>query len=239
LLKQLCAEAALVLVGLYFYKLSFTQPPPPGNAAAAVVAVQCMALALGPIPASFFWPVSGWVLPSLAAVTIVLMTIAGLRQREERGRTAGLLLFLVSIAALCAAVGFGRSSCGGAGFPARYIVFGLPTLWCVYLAWILYVPAKATHTAQMALFTLVCATFLMNVETGIYIAKGTRQVNEAFKKDLRAGMAPLPLAERYAPHYFPPNARFLAESFCMLHRHQFGIFRYLNDPTDSHAAQGR
>ena len=57
---------------------------PSGDDAAAVVAVQCMALAMGAIPAAFFWPVSGWVLPSLAVATIALMTIAGLRRHEER-----------------------------------------------------------------------------------------------------------------------------------------------------------
>jgi hypothetical protein len=230
--KVALALGALLLVAAYLYHFERPgyHPSSPSLRATASATLQVLAMALGIAPAWTFWPYSGVVLPVLLAPTLVLLAATGWRQLGERGRCAGLLIFLLAVLSLCVAVGAGRAGLGDrSGLAPRYLVFALPLLWWAYLVWDLYGPPLFQDGARMSLFTVTAAALLLNTSLGWERGQERHQALLAFQHGLSSGQPAPILAVAHAPDLFPWSPERLAHRIESLARAKVGKFRALQE----------
>jgi hypothetical protein len=179
-----------------------------------------------------------WVLRSLLLACLILPSVAILlrnwRQKDERPRIVGLLLFPTSLLCLAAAIGWGRSALGfEAAFAARYVTLMAPALCWVYFVWEIYGSPRIRRPVQGLLFLLALAMFFFNVREGQQFGFYRREAMTLFTNDLREGIPPFVLAEHYSghPYHLYPKESGFAESMRMLHEAGIGLFRELRaDP---------
>ena len=193
--------AALLLVGLYF--LGLRRPHNPSNSPSLGlilrIAVQFLAQGFGPA-CRMFWPKTGYLVLGLLLLSAGRLVTAVWRHRSrECLRALGLLLFLIEIAGLALAVGWGRS--GGSPsyglFAERYVALSALPLCCVYFIWEIYSPPAVGRLAQMILFTLICLAVPINTMVAREGGNSRIHALEAFEQDLRAGVPAPVLAQRY------------------------------------------
>jgi hypothetical protein len=199
------AGAGFLLEGLYFHGYQSTaRVDPPSLQDSLRTAAQFLSVNFG-LAASPLWPFSALAMIGLLLLGVAALILVWLRQPEDRFRVLGLLAMLVSIAVLALAIGWGRADLGPeAGFASRYVVLAVPALCWVYLTWGLY-KGPSAGLAQMVLFTLACAVFSINAHLGLQGAKDRNSICrlEEFDQDLRDGVSPRQLAERYADIQVP------------------------------------
>jgi hypothetical protein len=172
--------------------------------------------------------------PGVLAVVLVTLgvVIAAWRRRPaERYRALGLFLLIASELPLALAVGWARAPLEG-GHSHWYVIFLAPALCGIYLAWTLYGPPAVRVFAQTCLFTALALMLPLNVQYGLATGAQHRSDMDAFRHDLRAGVPPLILAERYdrplMDGEFPADV--VAMLMRQLHQAKLGPFGALHDP---------
>jgi hypothetical protein len=131
---------ALVLTGLYFlgYQKMPFHPDPAGFRASARGCLEFLACGFGEIPARHFWPYLSLALFVVALSAVLALAWRWITQPMMRTHVIGLAFFLLAMALLCAGTGWGRSGFGpGASMNGRYVAFAVPSLYGIYLAWVL------------------------------------------------------------------------------------------------------
>jgi len=223
---------ALLLVGFYFVGYN-SVPYLPLTLRIRVIgraAAQFLTIGFGPgivgltfdrVPRWF------WKLVAPAVVVLYLATVALLLRTwwnnvNERGRTAGLLLFLGGMASLALGLGMGRT-----GFETRYVTLSVPGLCAVYLAWTLYGAARVRNIVRGVLFGTVLVVLAPNTLWGLHWAQYLRTHLAGFERDIKAGMPPYLLLQRYADLH--QDREIMMDYMPMLRDAQIGAFRYLRD----------
>jgi hypothetical protein len=225
------AVVALVLVVLYFAgyeKPYYTYDPRlMGPWEYLRTSVQFLCMSFGSA-LRLVWPFSGLVVIALLFLTLLVLGRAWWEQPPERLRALGLLLFLAAMFSLALGLGWGRSTAGPfGGFQSRYATLAVPTLCCVYFAWVLYGSPAIRPFAEVGLFALACALLPFNTRNGLTHARVHGRQMAAFAKDLGAGVPEYLLLRRYGPFlFFSLNER-LGEGMLMLHEARIGLFRSL------------
>ena len=155
-LAALLACSIIVAVYLHGYRKPEHHPDAPSLSAVILTTRELLSMVICPAVLRY------WEFTSLAVLFLVAFTIVRLirtcwRSPEERPRTAGLLLSLLSLLTVAIAVGVGRSGFGkGFGFASRYIPIAAPILVSLYVTWIVYGPGRIGRVIQFGLFALIC-----------------------------------------------------------------------------------
>lgn len=200
----LSGVAGCVLTALYFYGLGTlaqhaTQPQP---LQVISTAAQFLAMGLSRQLANY-WPWSGYVAPGLLASTGFWLLCVWKRNRAERIRTTGLLLMAAGLAALAAAIGWGRAPLGfGSGFTLRYATLAMPVLWLAYFVAVAYTTGRPRKFLQWSLLLLVGGMYYWNIGEGMGYAEPRRRAGLALEQDLRTGVSAAELADRNANPFF-------------------------------------
>jgi hypothetical protein len=225
--------ASLMLVGLYFvgYQAPAGHPASADFATSLMTAVIAFSMALG---ASFrtYWMPRSLLMAALLLPSAILL-LRNWRERDERPRIVGLLLFLASLFCLALAIGWGRSGLGfEAATAARYVTLMVPALCWVYFVWEIY-GRRAGRWVQAMLFSLAIAMFCFNIQDGREFAIYRREATRLFEEDVHAGVPPFVLAEHFSghPYHLYPTKEQFADRMRMLHEAGIGLFRELQpDP---------
>jgi hypothetical protein len=194
------AAAALLLTGWYFVGLAMhrEQSANPGVWRGLVVSARFLGMSFG-LAGEKLWPFSAWFLLALLGLSLIPLTRAWLRLPLERPRLLGLSLFVVGVAGLITATGWGRARLGEyAGSSPRYVVLAVPALFWIYFVWQIYGGGMG-HVVRGTLFLLVAVVLYANMTEGLHQAYMNRYRRlTAFERDLRDGMAWMTLAKRYS-----------------------------------------
>lgn len=204
-LMALIAASATAAAYLLQYQRVGSHPLSPNIGATLRTCMECLSTSFGYLE-------DAWPLGAVAAAGLVLLG-AGItigvarRQPNERCRAAGLLLFLAAVMALVLAIGYGRGGLGrGSGLMGRYYTILTPGLCCVYLILIIYGRPRLDTWAQRGILLLVCLSIFQHLAIDLQVGAHRRQVTEAFRHDVEAGIPPLVLASYYTsePHRLYP-----------------------------------
>jgi hypothetical protein len=180
----------------------------------------------------FLWRYAGGGVVALAFCSLALLVAVWHKRREERLRASGLFLFLTATGVLIGAMALARG-----GMPEGYIFVGqyvpriVPALCCIYFVFVVYGGRPAGAIMPMVLFTFACVLAWPNVTTGLNWAASFRYRDD-LERDLRAGLPPLILAERYGRQLGNDNAETIAAVLDKMRRDKIGEFRNMRpDPT--------
>jgi hypothetical protein len=236
--------SALYLIG--FHRPGLLPASHKGNT--LTTCLQVLSVAFGQVDTRYWWlwGALGLVLLSAAAI---LSVRAALKLPAERFRALGLLAYLVGVAGLVLAIGWGRS---GFGLFGRYTTLMAPGLCAVYFIGLLYEPddkirflekrevgSDRRHWFQklglLPLILFLCATIMIgrNTRLGLEGAARLRAGEDDFVRDIRAGLPPLALTDRYTRYPFMlwPYKDQLASWMAMLQKAGVEPFRELRpDP---------
>lgn len=226
------AGPGLALVVLYFQGFrGGVHPDSPGGIwDAARAGVQFLAGGLG-MPMARAWPASGGATLGLLAMALVWLGRAWATRPGERPRVVGLLAFLGAMAAMAAAVGWGRGWAGDrAGFQDRYVTMAAP-FWCwLAIAFRLYAPRAWGVVLGQGLFAVACLLLWPNAEIGLSHARRQSETAGALAREVRAGVPPFRLVRRFTP-FLHPSQDDAAQFLPMLRRGGIGPFGALRlDP---------
>jgi hypothetical protein len=192
--------------------------------AAARTASETLSLALG-TGGRQLWPWFAVALAALFGATACMLGLLVQRRRGERVRASGLLACLAAVGLMVAAIGHGRAWIGpGAGFPFRYSLLVAPAVVCVFLTAVLYGGALVGRFVQVLLFAVAVALVGPNVGLGLEYARFRANPADALAADVRAGVPPEVLGQRYAPTIYPVPA-VLAERLAMLRDTRLGPYK--------------
>ncbi len=220
------AALAVGLLGLYFagYRWPPEAPRAPSLVAALTTAAQFLGMSIGPFGQAG-WPYSafGVILLSLAGAAALL---AVWRERpQERVRTAGLLLFVVSCWLLALSVGIGRSGFGEEiGFMDRYITSSTLILCVLYLIWDMAGTPRTGRVIQFFLFGLMLALLPYNARIGLGKRNTLALREKALMKDVRAGLTPKEVAARHWHYFYRSEGKF-SRFLDMMRQAQIGPYR--------------
>jgi hypothetical protein len=233
------AAVAFLLTGLYFvgYVRPTWNPPSPSHAATLKTAAKFLALGFGPA-AGQWWPLGVLGAAAALAPAAVVLAVAAARARgDERPRALGLLLFMLGMAALALAVGWGRAAqVPTVGLPSRYVVLAIPALCAVYFVWELYGTPAARNVAQTGLLVAICAVLPLNVESGFQWRDWYVQGMDAVERDIDAGVPRSELAARHRAFLMHWEAGELADGMRMLREAGVGPFRRMREDPEAGAA---
>jgi hypothetical protein len=188
---------SLILVPAYFHGWSRSSPPSPDYWTALNGAVMFLSTSFGGAT-SLFWPLTGVVVLGLAIASFSLLCRVLKTQPEERVRAFSLLCFLVGMAAVGGAAGWGRSGlrpdyC----LDMRYSVLSAPALMAVYLGAVAYYPTTIGRWIQVF---VCCAAFVLaplNYEMTYGGASKIRTDLLSFLADMRSGIPDEILIKRH------------------------------------------
>jgi hypothetical protein len=227
--------STLVVMGLYFvgYEPVSYAHPSAGVAASLRTALQVLSMSLGPPPASV-WYLWGIAVVSLLVASVILLIRKYYSEPLERPRALGLFLFLAAMMCLALGIGWGRSGYGEqGGLASRYVTLIAPALCCCYLM-AMVSRSSGGRVIQAVLLLFISAMLLSNIRCGCQAGKVWRSRTDAFVQDMRAGVPPFALAERYwgYPSYiiYPSASKdYFADCMCMLRDAEIGPFRDLQE----------
>ena len=227
------AAAALLLAGLYFVGYNAMPHFSLTHSRRAILkaAAQFLTMGFGPGVVGlsfdhrtpmFFWPFVCAVVVGLFLVTGWMLVMTWWKQPDQRARAAGLLLFLGAIGSLALGLGLGR-----AAFETRYVTLSVPGLCAVYLAWTVYGSYSLQKVVQTLLFATVLIVLLPNMSWGLRWAQYLKSNLAPFERDMKAGMPPYQLLQRYASLH--QDNELMMDYMPMLRGAGVGAFRYLRD----------
>lgn len=231
------AVASLALVALYFVGYHpGAMPDRPARFAVAKTGLEFLSCVFGrPVGVTWTWWAAGVV--TLTALAVLVCGRAVLLDPPERGRAIGLLAFLASAVALAAGVAWGRSGFGpGVGLTGRYVTLAAPLACAVYVSFMLYCRPVIGRLLQASLFALSAVMLWPNTLYAVaHVAAWHDGKIAGFVGDLRAGVPPFVLADRYARYPFaiamPQHAGVLPGWMAMLRDARIGAFTDLHpDP---------
>jgi hypothetical protein len=194
---SLLGFASLVLVPAYFYGWSRSSPPSPDYWTAFKGAVMFLSTSAGGAT-GFFWPLTGVVVLGLAFASMGILWQVLRTQPRERVRAFSFLCFLIGMAAVGGAAGWGRSGlrpdyC----LDMRYSVLAAPALMAVYLLAVTYYPASIGRCIQVF---ACCAAFLLaplNYQMAYSGASKIRTDLLSFLTDMLSGIPDQVLVKRH------------------------------------------
>jgi hypothetical protein len=241
-----CALAAVVITGLYFVGSMAVETRMPGDVVVALrTAVEFLSLSFGLfgtldvygpslLLTNYYW----LALPLVASGLYALATWLALRacrSPRERLRALGLLLFLVGMAAMVLGIVVRRAVPGQMnGLTPRYVTLAAPGVACVLLVFLIY-GGRLGSWLQVAVLVVVGLVAWPATVEGLHYGRGVRVKFTHLESDIRAGLPPLVLADRYTrfPVAIRPRNREsdLALQMEWLHQSRSGVFRLLKpDP---------
>jgi hypothetical protein len=205
------AAVTLCLSGLYFigYEKPHFIPKGQGLGPSLRASLEALCVSFGHAEARAWWPFLGIGVLTLIGASLAALAWLWWHQSSGRMRILGLLVFLGTHLVLLVAAGFSRSGWGvGIGFQARYGLLIAPAMFAVYFIWDRLPIRTLQGLVPMCLFALALITFLPNVNEGLEIAQKRKTKMNEFDQDIRQGIAPNVLAERYYPliDFDPPSA---------------------------------
>ena len=218
------SAAVLCLVGFYFWgyqKVPYF-PTSPSARHTVYTALQFLTMSFGPA-AEKWWPLSGIITTLVLALATALIVETLLRQRSERVRAMGFLLFLGAMTSLGLAVGLGRS-----GFEPRYITLSVPVLRCAYLIFVVYARGRLLRVASQGMLAIALICFPHNFQVGMEYGRSLRANLASFEAEMRAGEPPHALIHKHMA-YLHPNTQILDDYLPFLRRAGIGRFRFLSD----------
>jgi hypothetical protein len=186
---------------LVYYFVDFHQPRvhplPPSWRSFAKTFAQFLSTSTG-IAAHHLWPYSAILVTGCVALCLGQLLMAW-RQRRERFRAIGLLLFLAAMASLALGIAWGRSGYQlDYGLEPRYATLALPGILAVYFTFVVGARRALARALQTGLFLAFLAMVPYNWYDGVSFAQGHAQRFVAFRKHLRAGVPVSILAQRYS-----------------------------------------
>lgn len=143
------------------------------------------------------WAFVAWPLLVLYLATAGLLIYAWVRWPAERGRAAGLLLFLGGAASMFVVFSWARGDGDQILTQPRYSIFAMPPLFCAYYAWLLYGPRPAAALVQTSLFATVGVLLPVNLEFGHNYTTHVAGALRNYVADLRAGIPAHVVADRH------------------------------------------
>jgi hypothetical protein len=166
-----------------------------------VAGLQFLANAFGPV-AKLLWPVSGLLMLVACLASVGQLGITFHRRADQRLRAAGMLALFAGIASVALVIGWNRAFLGeSAGFESRYTTLTAPLLCLFYLQCQAFAVRHATQIEQ-GLFLLLCAVLGLGVHKGLDSAAEAQVRCAALERDVRLGIAPRELAQRYTEENF-------------------------------------
>jgi hypothetical protein len=226
----LTALASIGLIFVYKAGMHRLHPPSPSYWVTLRAAFQFFTMGLGQITPRLWWviwPIAAGVL----GLTILALLVRAFRRSADRLAAVGYLLYLLAFASLAVGIGWGRAGLGDGdpGFAPRYVTLAAPIVCCLYLMWGLGARGPSGSFGEMWCFTLVCALCIANFQEGFACGLAQRGTIKQFERDLKAGMTPEQLAERYQKVIYP-SAREMDERMPYLKSAGNKLFRSLNCP---------
>jgi hypothetical protein len=229
------AVAAATIVGLYFIGYSKVPYHPSTHNPPEMLrtAVQFLTMGFGPgiVGLSFenrlpmpFWKIVCVAVVGLFLVTGWMLVTTWRKQSTERGRAAGLFLFLAAMALLGLAIGMGRN-----GFEIRYVTLSVPAVCAMYFAWCIYGTPRLQRLIRTLLFATAVVVLVPNTMWGLRYARDLRSNLGAFEADMVAGTPPYQLIQRYGGKYLHPHQLIVTDYMPFLRDSKVGAFRYLRD----------
>jgi hypothetical protein len=196
-------------------------------------ALQLTSLSLGTASLhGSLWRYSGPAVTALGLGAIGLLASVWLSRPEERLRVLGVFLFLGATGVLIAGMAWARGGMGeGYIFVGHYVPRIVPAVCCIYLAFAVYGGRVTGGLIPMCLLTIACVFLWPNVTMGLNWGTSGFSYRHDLERDLRAGLPPLVLADRYARHLDHGNAENMAAVLRKLRRDKIGEFRNMQpDP---------
>jgi hypothetical protein len=237
------AGVALLLVPLNLIGLPHN-PRAAGVGDVLRTTVQLLSTSFGPAAGRFWAPVGVGVLGLLAAGGGLLLWV-GRTRPHERLRAAGLLSLSIGTGILALALGWARGGFAdhNHGLEPHYVVLALPAVYGAYFTWGAFYPTTVGRFVQMCLFLVASSLFWQNLDRGLEVARRWEAAREDFERDLRAGLPPQALGQRYWLSFYAwddPEGRQvakIADTLCMLHRGGVGQFRLLQTASPAPARE--
>lgn len=209
---------------LYFqgYQRPAHHPPSAGIVESLRVALQAESMTFGPVGHAL-WPAFGWVVVVLGLSAVGLL-LWRLRERRERVRGLGLLLYIGASAGVALGIGWGRSGFhDDMGFAWRYGLLLAPTLWGVYVVFLQAGPRCAMGASYGLLMFLLFAT-PVNSGSGFRDGERLRARERAWEADVRAGLTASEVVAKYQP-----NCPHWAETLRTFRRHGYAYYAALGE----------
>jgi len=222
---------AFVLTGLLLVALTFVgyqkvpyHPVSPGLWDSLKAGVQLGSLCFGPaaIP---IWKLAGLSFICFAILSVFFLFRVLVQQPEERIRAAGLILFLGAYGALTFVLGSGRPF---TALEARYALFFVPPLCCLYFIWTIYGPIRLQFLIRNSLFVTMGLALSPNMRAGLEYGNNLRSKLQSFECAIETGHPAYWLINRYG-NYLHPHQDILTDYLPMLRQANVGIYRHLRD----------
>ena len=117
-------------------------------------------------------------------------------------------------------------------FVGHYLPRIVPALCCIYFVFVAYGGRAGRALVPMGLFTIACVLLWPNVTIGLYGFQSAFRYRHDLERDLRAGIPPFILAERYARDLTGHDKPEMVAAFLRkLKRDNIGEFRHMQpDP---------
>jgi hypothetical protein len=97
-------------------------------------------------------------------------------------------------------IGWSRGRLGPLyGFQPRYVTLATPLLICCYFIAQLYLAPVLSRIVRVALCTLAVALFLFHIRPTLHYGSGQSAMQDAFIRDVRAGVPRQIILDRYVP----------------------------------------
>jgi hypothetical protein len=223
----LAVVVSLLITSIYLVGLRQPEwmPPNPGILPSLYAVMQFLALGIGPIARSAWFPAIAITLLIFVS-TAVILAHAGYRflGTKEEMRVMGLLAFFGNGLFFALATGFGRAGVIGSRpgwmmWPIRYAQFVAPLLFTAYFAWLLYLPRRFAKLTATALALLLLLLIPLNTVIAYGWHFSTSERDEQIMAHIRAGVPTEDIATKFrdylwswaAPGQLEENLRWLKD----------------------------
>jgi hypothetical protein len=204
------AVAAVALLAWYFVGLEpAAMPARPGFAGILRTFAEVLSLSLGllvtadvyglsnPHVLKLYWQALVILIVVLYAAASWLALRVCCRVRVERLRAFGLLMFLASMFGLGLGISWARSGFGEmSGLNRRYVTLMSPGVACIYLIFLLYGQGWSRRLQTLVVLSLAVLAW-PSFSEGRKFAEGLRLKFSHLEEDIKSGLPPMILADRY------------------------------------------
>ncbi len=233
----LMATSALAALYLSGYSRPSHHPSAPSLVAALSTTLECLSVLISPGTGPY-WNVAGLLVASLSIVTLVRLTIVGVRMPAERPQASGLIAIILAMLGTACAVGVSRSGLGpGVGRADRYITIMAPLLCTIYMAWLAYAPARRRQWFSIGLLILLVLMLPINFNRAIDRGRAVRRVERLVVRSLKTKVPASLIVSQACPGLYPSQDD-LYNSFRMLKTARIGPFKDLVDDRIATAPEG-
>jgi hypothetical protein len=233
----LMATSALAALYLSGYARPPYHPSAPSLAAVASTTLECLSVLISP-GFGTYWKAAGLLVAFLSVVTLARLTIVGVRAPTERPRAIGLIAIILALLGTAVAVGVSRSGLGpGAGLADRYVTIMAPLLCAIYIAWLVYAPARRRQWFSVGLLVVIVLMVPINGHRALDRGRAVRRIEQQVVRSLKAKVPASLIVSRACPDLFPTPDD-LYNFFRMLRTARIGLFKDLVDDRIATAPEG-